>query len=223
MQRRPERELMDQADNAAAYARANFSEPHERFVTLCGERLSACVGERNVLDLGCGAADIMIRFARRFPHCRIHGVDGAPAMLALGRAAIDAAGLDARLSLAQTYLPSATLPRNAFDAIISNSLLHHLHDPAALWQSVVHAGKAGAAVFIMDLLRPASEAQARQLVETYCGDEDAILQEDFFNSLCAAYRPDEIAAQLAAAGLRTLAIEVVSDRHVIVFGYLSGA
>jgi len=38
--------------------------------------------------------------------------------------------------------------------------------------------------------------------------------------LLAAYRPDEVRQQLARAGLEDLTVEVVSDRHMIVWGTL---
>jgi hypothetical protein len=52
------------------------------------------------------------------------------------------------------------------------------------------------------------------------GGEPEILQRDFFYSLCAAYTPDEVRAQLASAGLAHFAFESVSDRHWIAYGAL---
>jgi len=56
------------------------------------------------------------------------------------------------------------------------------------------------------------------LVERYASGEPAVPRTDFYNSLLAAYRPVEIEAQLEAAALSHLAIEVISDRHFIVWG-----
>ena len=62
--------------------------------------------------------------------------------------------------------------------------------------------------------------QAEQLVKTYASGEANILQQDFFNSLLAAYHPDEVRLQLQQQGIDQLEIEVVSDRHFIVSGRL---
>ena len=82
MERIPEPDLMDDAEQAEAYAEADFSEPHEAFVrhfkTCFPDFLS---GE--LLDLGCGTADVIIRLARVFPGVNITGIDGAQAMLDL--------------------------------------------------------------------------------------------------------------------------------------------
>lgn len=215
MERVPEPELMDDPLQASAYAGADFSEPHEAFVRHFRERFPGHVPHR-ALDLGCGAADVTVRFARAYPQAVITGVDGAAAMLDLARAAIERAGMQSRIRLVFARLPQAALAER-FDTVISNSLLHHLADPMALWEAVKHHAQRDAAVFVMDLTRPGSREEAARLVEEHAAGEPEILKRDFFNSLLAAYRPEEIAAQLARTGL-DLRIETVSDRHVAVFG-----
>ncbi|BBA36126.1 uncharacterized protein sS8_4196 [Methylocaldum marinum] len=221
MQRMPEPELMDEEDQARAYAEADFSEPHDHFVSLVHTAFPDGALTGAVLDLGCGSADVTVRFARAFPNCRIDGVDGAEAMLEFGRKAVRSAGLEERVRLIKGYLPDASLPLTSYDAVISNSLLHHLADPMVLWTSVKRWGKSGAPVFVMDLLRPESELRLAELVRQYAADAPEVLRRDFSNSLRAAYRADEIRAQLAAAGLESFICDVVSDRHLVVRGRLS--
>lgn len=219
MQRIPEPELMDEPEQARAYAQADFAEPHQAFV----EHFRRCFPghcPRQVLDLGCGAADITIRFAHAYPESTLTGVDGAAAMLGFAREAVAQAGLGDRIQLQQARLPETTLTRGAFDTVISNSLLHHLRDPQTLWQSVNQYATPGAVVFIMDLRRPDSREQASAIVEQYSGTEPEILKRDFFNSLLAAFRPEEIMEQLEQAGLAPFRVEVAGDRHVIVHGVM---
>jgi len=219
MERIPEPELMDDPEQARAYAGADFSEPHQAFV----ERFAQCFpgySPRRVLDLGCGAADITIRFARAWPECELTGVDGALAMLTLARAAVGQAGLADRIRLHEARLPAGALPQRAFDTLISNSLLHHLHDPQVLWRALADHAAPRAAIFVMDLRRPETREQTGRLVQEYAGTEPEVLKRDFFNSLLAAYRPEEIAAQLAHAGHSGLRVETVGDRHLIVHGHL---
>ncbi|MBI3777502.1 MAG: class I SAM-dependent methyltransferase [Gammaproteobacteria bacterium] len=219
MKRIPEPELMDDTEQARAYAGADFSEPHQAFV----ERFAQCFPRhrpRRVLDLGSGAADVTIRFARAHPGCELTGVDGAPAMLVLAKEAIVRAGLDDRIHLCAAYLPEGDLPPHHFDTLISNSLLHHLADPQVLWRALGDYAAPAAALFVMDLRRPDTREQAAELVREHSAAEPEILQRDFFNSLLAAYRPEEIAAQLAPAGLTGLQVEAVGDRHLVVYGFL---
>lgn len=220
MERVREPELMDDDAQAEAYAVADFAGVNQGFVDGFAARFAGFTGRRFV-DLGCGPADIPIRLARRYADATVVGVDGARAMLALGEDAVRTADLSSRIRLVCARLPDPLPDTPRFDAVVSNSLLHHLHDPAVLWHEVLALGAPGAAVWIMDLTRPASTDDARHLVDTYAAGEREVLRTDFYHSLLAAFTPDEIRDQLRAAGLdRALELAVVSDRHVVVSGHL---
>ena len=209
---------MDDDAQARAYAAADFAEPHNRFVSLLRQHLPDLPPGGVALDLGCGPADVTIRVARALPQWQIDGLDGSAAMLRYGHAAVARAGLADRVRLAQVRLPAVAFPRPAYDLVFSNSLLHHLGDPAVLWQSVRRAAPPGAAVFVMDLMRPGSRDAAARLVDVYCVGEPEVLRRDFFNSLLAAYREDDVRHQLRAAELEHLTVAAASDRHLIVWG-----
>jgi SAM-dependent methyltransferase len=218
MDRIPEPELMLDPEQALAYAQADFEEPHSRFVELFSECFFGEPVEGCVLDLGCGPGDIALRFARAYPSCLVDGVDGSQAMIDAGKDALARSGVADRVRLVRCLLPQDTPPRSTYDAAITNSLLHHLSDPMVLWRAVRAYVRPGAPVFVMDLMRPESRAAAERLVDEHAAGEPEVLREDFFNSLCAAYRPEEVKAQIKAAGLHAFAVEPVSDRHLIAFG-----
>ena len=123
-----------------------------------------------------------------------------------------------RIKLVEGYIPGAPIPRKTYEVILSNSFLHHLHDPTVLWRCVRRHAKTGTLVFITDLFRPASRARAKALVRKYSHAEPSILKRDFYNSLLAAFTPDEIMEQLAEAKLDQLCVQVVSDRHLMIYG-----
>lgn len=220
MKRRPEPELMDEADQARVYAEEDFSEPNSRFIELLSERAGPRLDEAQAVDLGCGPADIAIRFLRAHPRARCDALDGSAAMLDHARAELARLpGVAQRCRLIRDALPSLQLPCQHYDVILSNSLLHHLHDPQVLWRTLSEIAKPGADVLIMDLMRPASAAWVEALVETYAGGSPELLRRDFRNSLFAAFEPQEVTDQLAEAGLAEgLEVAVISDRHLAVLG-----
>jgi len=222
MKRRLEPELMDTVEQARAYASADFTESNTLFMRLLEEQQPGELVGARALDLGCGPADIVIRFLRRYTKASCDALDGSQPMLDLAQADIDALpGVARRARLVRDLLPSATLERTAYDLILSNSLLHHLHQPRVLWDTVQAVAKPGALVLIMDLMRPASAGWAAALVQSYARDEAEVLKQDFLNSLFAAFEPAEVAEQLKAAGLDDqLGVHVVSDRHLAVWGRL---
>jgi SAM-dependent methyltransferase len=220
VQRIPEPELMDDAAQALAYARADFAAPHDAFVARLVARIRGASLRGAALDLGCGPGDVSFRVARALPQLAIDAVDGAEAMLALARAEAEKRGLANRVRFARAHLPEDAPPGRDYALVYSSSLLHHLREPAALWESAKRWGARRAHVFVGDLLRPASEADARAIVAREAAREPELLQRDFFRSLCAAYMLEEVRAQLADAGLGQFALEVTSDRHWIAYGVL---
>ena len=104
--------------------------------------------------------------------------------------------------------------------MLSKDLLHHLPDPQVLWREIKRLGRAGAAVYVMDPVRPESEAAPQAMVEEGAGSEDPILQRDFYNSLLAAFTPDDVREQLRDAGLE-LTVALTGVRHMLVKGMLS--
>lgn len=219
----PEPELMDDDDQARAYAEADFAEPHNHFVQLLQETFPELPETGTALDLGCGSGDITLRFARAFPAWSVEGWDASEAMLNYGYQAVAAAQLQDRITLKKVYVPQSDTVSDtvSFPLIFSNSLLHHLADPMALWTEVKQQSGLGTAVFIMDLMRPAKRETAKDFVDLYAQGEPEVLRRDFFNSLLAAYRVDEVQDQLAQAGLDKLQMREVSDRHLIIWGHIA--
>jgi len=211
-------ELMDDAGQVLAYAQADFSEANGLFVDLLHRQSPGPLCGR-LLDLGCGPADIPLALSRQNPALQIDAVDGARSMLDLARRNIDAdEKVKDRITLLCEYLPCANLAEKAYQLIVSNSLLHHLAKPEVMWQTVAACARPGTQVLVMDLARPASELAVGALVETYAINEPEVLRKDFRNSLFAAYNVAEVEAQLQTAGLHSLKVSMVSDRHLAVSG-----
>ena len=222
MERISEIELMDDEEQAKAYAAADFSSAHNLFIELFREKFKDIHPQFNdvVLDLGCGPCDITRRFAAAYPDADFHAVDGAAAMLKQGEKLNKQEGMSCRIKLIESHLPMLELPQQLYHIIISNSLLHHLKNPFDLWEAIQQHAKPFAHVFIMDLVRPVDEPTVKYLSNEYAKNEPEILKQDFENSLRAAYTVKEVKNQLKEMGLTKLQAEEVSDRHMIVYGIL---
>lgn len=225
MERVPEPELMDDAAQAQAYAQADCAPAHDAFVVRFKEMFTAWPVRRAV-DLGCGSGDVTLRFARAFAACEVTGIDASEAMLACAQTAIVRADLAARVRVHRAYIGADVAPdfSHAFDTVISNSLLHHLADPHALWRAVRKYAQVPAAIWVMDLRRPASPTAAQGLVAHHAANEPALFQRDFYRSLLAAYTVAEVERQLAVTGLaQVLRVAAIGDRHLCVAGVLPPA
>jgi len=218
MDRVLEPELMDDPEQARVYAETDFSAENQGFVDRFHEYFPD-FSEGRVLDLGCGPADIPIRFARRYPACHVVAVDASAPMIQLGELAVRRAGLGDRVTLRCERF-EATARANVFDAALSNSLLHHLPNPLQFWHKLRRLVRSGAPVLVMDLLRPESPEEAHAIVDRYAAGAPDILRRDFYNSLLAAFTEDEVTTQLARMNLTRLLIDVIDDRHWVVGGLI---
>jgi ubiquinone/menaquinone biosynthesis C-methylase UbiE len=210
--------MSDEAQTLA-YAAADFEQVNQGFVDRYRASFPKGIGG-TMVDLGCGPADIPVRFARALPGYSITAVDGSEAMVNLAQQAVVAAGVTDRVQVQRARLPMLPLPLQSFDAVVSNSLVHHMPDPFVFWNELVRLGKPGATVLIMDLFRPESPERARAIVESYAAQEAPLLKEDFYNSLCAAFTLREVRSQIRSRGLGGLVCELASDRHWVVWGHL---
>lgn len=218
MDRILEAELMDDPKQADAYARADFAEENQGFVERFKEYFPE-FSQGKVLDLGCGPGDIPIRFAQLYSACQVIGIDASAPMIQLGKQAVQKAGLTDRITLQCERLEEVAGARIA-DAVISNSLLHHLPNPLQFWQKLRQLVRSGAPILVMDLLRPDSPEAAQAIVDQYAANEPDILRRDFYNSLLAAFTEDEIGSQLARMNLTRLLIDIPDDRHWVVGGII---
>lgn len=236
MNRICEPELMLEPIQARAYAEADFNGSDRTFTARILTLLAAPAAmqaERpplRIVDLGCGPGNISFRLASALPEALLLGIDGAAAMLEAARArqALEPRRwpglrfLQARLPLAPEVLGGVSTPfRPPYDLVVSNSLLHHLHDPAVLWATIRTLAAPGALVVVRDLRRPMTEAAVRGLMRRHAARAPAVLRRDFSHSLRAAFRPREVADQLKAAGLSHFAVSELGDRHLEVVGRLA--
>lgn len=230
MQRRPEPELMDEAQQALAYAEADFSRTDQALVEHILQRLQvSSLSVERVVDLGCGPGNISFPLAEALPSVPLLAIDGAAAMLApaLRRQQADPDRwprlrfLQACLPLEDGVVSGLALPfQPPFQLLISNSLLHHLHHPEVLWSTVRQLGAPGSLVVVRDLRRPDSPAALEALVARHVSAAPPVLQRDYRASLQAAFRPEEVEEQLRQAGLNCLRVQAVADRYLDVTGQL---
>lgn len=219
-----EPEVMDTAEEARDYDAMDHAAVNRAF---CADFFAFARGEgrgageiTRVLDVGVGTARIPIEMGQGVGD--ILGIDLAEHMLAVGRENVSRAGLSSRITLARVDAKAMPYEDGAFSAVVSNSIVHHIPDPArALSEMWRVTGRSGL-LFVRDLLRPPSAAEVERLVELHGGAPpvDASLAASFERqrslfraSLHAALTLEEVAAMLAPLGISTRAVERTSDRH----------
>jgi ubiquinone/menaquinone biosynthesis C-methylase UbiE len=209
-----EPEAMDTPDEAADYDAMDHRAVNARFVADFLAVHGPCRGGA-ILDVGTGTAQIPIALCQADPEARVHAIDLAGSMLIRADANIQRAGLRDRIGLAigDAKALSFNPPDLRFEAVISNSIVHHLADPAPALAMMSQRVMPGGTLFVRDLARPATEAELAHLVATYAGDESPAARALFEASLHAALDLQEIRDLVRALGLPDEGVAMTSDRH----------
>jgi len=212
MQRILEPEVMDTREDAEEYDAMDFLEPNTRFA-LAALDLVASVERPEILDVGTGTARIPILMAKRRSGLSILGVDLAREMIRVAIDNVAAASVADAVRVQAMDAKQLRLPNGRYDLVMCNSTVHHLPDPVAGLREMARVTKPGGAILVRDLARPATMDDAWTIVKRAAAGESRRQQQLFFDSLCASLTPGEVEAALAQAGLATLTVSMVSDRH----------
>ena len=216
-----EPEVMDSMQDAIDYDSMDHSEVNRLFVDdflrAWAEAIAAqtapAASPIEVLDVGTGTAHIPIELCRRDFEGRITAVDLAKAMLEVGQRNVERAGFTAQIRLQRVDAKNLPYPDGRFDAVMSNSIVHHIPQPRTVLAEMARVVRPGGLLFVRDLMRPADLETVDRLVATYCGDENAHQRQMFRDSLCAALTVDEVQLLLAELELGHLTVQATSDRH----------
>jgi len=210
-----ETEVMDSPEEAVEYDAMDHGEVNARFADDCLRALAQAglPADCRALDIGTGTALIPIEIVRRSPRLQITAIDLAEEMLKLGRRNVERAGLAGQITLARA--DAKDLPQGAgeFDAVLSNSIVHHIPEPLAVFTAMRRACRPRGLLFIRDLLRPETTDELDTLVRTYAGEASNRQRQLFADSLHAALTVKEVAALLQTVGLPADAALQTSDRH----------
>jgi ubiquinone/menaquinone biosynthesis C-methylase UbiE len=202
--------VMDSAAEARDYDAMDHRLVNERFVA---DFLAFRSASGKVLDVGAGTAQIPIELCRRSAGVRVVAIDAARHMIDLGLANVRRAGFADRIRIELCDAKQLPFPAASFDAVIANSIVHHIPQPESVLAEMVRVVKPAGALFVRDLARPADEATLRRLVEQYAGDANAHQQQMFADSLHAALTVDEIRDLVATLGFPAASVQMTSDRH----------
>jgi ubiquinone/menaquinone biosynthesis C-methylase UbiE len=203
-----EPEVMDTAEEAAEYDAMDHDGVNRRF---CEDLLAIEPEPRRVVDVGTGTARIPVVLCELHPRCSIVATDLAEHMLAVARGNI--ARFSERIELVRVDAKGSSLPAHAFDVVISNSIVHHIPEPALFFAEAMRLCAPGGVLFVRDLERPRDEATLQSLVATYTAKDTPKQRGLFADSLRAALTVDEVVGLVGPLGIPASSVARTSDRH----------
>jgi ubiquinone/menaquinone biosynthesis C-methylase UbiE len=210
MDRIPEPEVMETPEEASAYDAMDHAQVNVAFV----DRLLALGARGHMLDIGTGPAHIPLLVVDRLADCTICAVDLSPAMLAIAGRHLADSPSGHRVELRLADAKALDLEDASFDAVFSNTILHHMADPRPFLREAARVLRPGGALLIRDLYRPANQLEVDRLVATHAATAGPIGRELLRASLRAAFTPDELRLLADECGLAAGEIVVDTDRHM---------
>ena len=227
MKRTPEPELMENPSQVKAYAEADFSESDsmvikglEKYLKKLGKTLNK---NDLILDIACGPGNISERISKNWPCVKVVGIDGSQEMLNQAKRKLSRS-FDKNLSYELVDINLISTGDQKFplkaDVLVSNSALHHFHDPYKFWDALKKLGKKQCIHIHRDLLRPSSLQRALELKEKYLSTSPRILKNDFYASLKASFTVEEVNQQLFNAGLSQIEVFQVDELYFEIIGFM---
>ncbi len=209
--RTPEPHPVDLRADAMQYEAMDHTDVNRAFVDDLIE--VGDVGPR-IIDIGCGPALIPIEMCRRNDEWTVMAIDSSIEMLEIAKMQIDFAGMLDRVFLEHADVADLmTFEEGMANTVVSNSVLHHLDDPAEGLRAAVRLVAAGGRVFIRDLVRPETDEAVEQLVRQHAADESQQGQQLLRQSLHAALTLPEIREMGLGLGIDADDVQMTSDRH----------
>lgn len=206
-----EAEVMDTAADAADYDAMDFATVNAAFAVDALATFDEST--QSILDVGTGTARIPIEMANRSPRLRIVAVDLSAEMLKLANVNIANAGKSHQVEVQLVDAKRMPFPDGHFDAVVSNSIVHHIPDPATFFHEVRRLVKPHGPIFVRDLVRPPDRETLDRLVALYAAHDTPHQRQLFADSLHAALTLDDVQTMVAAIGFDPTSVTLTSDRH----------
>ncbi|HET6423028.1 MAG TPA: methyltransferase domain-containing protein [Planctomycetaceae bacterium] len=208
-----EPEVMDTATDAADYDAMDHTHVNGVFVDDLLRVWPVTATPCRVFDAGTGTAQIPIELLRRGVNAQIIAADAAAEMLQIARKNIDAAGFASSVRCVECDCKWLSDPDASYNVVMSNSIIHHIPQPAEVFEECWRILKPGGVFFFRDLHRPRDIAEWDRLVETYAGSANAHQRQLFRDSLRAALTVEEVCEMIRPLGLGPDCVQLTSDRH----------
>lgn len=205
-----EPEVMNTKEAAEAYDAMEHGEVDQAFV----DRVVALGAKSgHFLDVGTGPAQIPILLAQRCPNINITAIDLSDEMLKIAKQHIVDSDLTERITLELVDAKSLPYPDNTFDGLISNSIVHHIHDSLRALKEMSRVMKPKGVVLIRDLIRPETPEAAQAFVDKYAAEDTPIQQKLYYESFLASFTIDEVEQMLIKADIPGAVVVQSTDRH----------
>ena len=231
MRREAESELMNARDQVMAYAEGDFSIGEESFIGFISEFLRKkginLSSDDLIVDIGCGPGNITERLSLKWPEAKVLGIDGSKEMILKAEANKNRNNLKSKLLKNKLQYHCADIKKlrlsditskERINLLVSNSLIHHISNINDFFSSIESLSSGDTINFHKDLRRPNNKKIALDLKKECSKKYSDILANDFYASLKASYREDELKKIIRERNLNSLDVLKEGNQYLNVYG-----
>ena len=227
MDRRAEPELMNTKDQVDSYSEADFSKGEIKFIRLIKNYLKKnnihLTHNDLIVDLGCGPGNISERLSKEWPKTSVLGIDGSKEMIhkAKIRKNLQEKPLNNLNYLCEDIKNIKLVDisdKKHINLLVSNSLIHHITHINEFFECILSLSSENTLNFHKDLIRPINEKYALELKAECASKYNETLTNDYYASLQASYRADELRNLIADKNLVHLDVLEEDNKYLILYG-----
>ncbi len=169
------------------------------------------IAKPEVLDLATGTGDLAIAIARTHPAARVRGTDPSKNMLEIGLEKVRARKLEDRVTLSLGDAQEIALPDASLDAVTISFGIRNVPDRRRALREMARVTRPGGIVAVLELgeprrgiVGPFARFHIRHVVPQLGALLSGAKEYRYLQRSIAAFpEPEEFAAMMEAAGLRT--------------------
>ena len=229
MDREPEPELMNKRSQVKAYCAADFSSGENNLIEFISNylKINNINLSRNdlIVDLGCGPGNISEKLSERWPDVNVLGVDGSQEMIREAESRIlkgkfvnKYRNLDYICSDIRKISSNEIFSSKKITLLVSNSLIHHINHIDNFFKFIINLSNKETINFHKDLIRPKDKKTALKLKDKCSQKFSSILTNDYYASLKASYRKNEVQEKILELNLSSMNVIEETKEYLIVYG-----
>ena len=227
MDRKAEPELMNTKDQVDSYSEADFSYEENKFIRFIRNTLKKNKINLNrsdlIVDLGCGPGNMSEKLSLEWPNVPVIGIDGSKEMIlkAESRKNLHPKKLNNLIYLYKDIKDIKLTDisnKKKITLLISNSLIHHLTHIDEFFECIISLSSRETLNFHKDLVRPFNEKSALKLKAECSLQYNEILTNDYYASLQASYRANELKDFILKKNLNQFEVLEEGKKYLILCG-----
>ena len=229
MDREAEPELMNKKSQVKAYCAADFSLGENNLIKFISNylKINNINLSRNdlIVDLGCGPGNISEKLSERWPEVNVLGIDGSQEMIREAESRIFRSeiinkyrNLNYLCSDIRKIYSHEIFSRKEITLLVSNSFIHHIIDLDNFFKFIINLSNKETINFHKDLIRPKDQETALKLRDKCSQKFSTILTNDYYASLKASYRKNEVQEKILELNLNSMNVIEENEEYLIVYG-----